>query len=76
MRDYDDEESIYEGEYLNGERNGKGREFKKFGLRLIVFYGEYLNGKRFGKGKEYLQNNEYNYKGKLIFKGEYLNGKW
>ena len=75
MRDYDDEESIYEGEYLNGERNGKWREFKKFGLRLIVFYGEYLNGKRFGKGKEYLQNNEYNYKGKLIFKGEYLNGK-
>ena len=78
MRDYDDEKSIYEGEYLNGERNGKGREFKKLGDSLIVFYGEYLNGKRNGKGKEYLQKDEYIYdicRDKLIFEGEYLNGK-
>ena len=39
MRDYDNEESIYEGEYLNGERNGKEREFRKFGDSFIVFYG-------------------------------------
>ena len=78
MRDYDDEESIYEGEYLNGERNGKGREFKKLGDSLLIFYGEYLNGKRNGKGKEYQQRNEYlfdTYQDKLIFEGEFLNGK-
>ena len=75
MRDYDDEESVYEGEYLNGERNGKGREFKKYGSSLIVFYGEFSNGKKNGKGKEYIQSLEYSSDGKLIFEGEYLNGK-
>ena len=60
----------FEGEYLNGERNGKGKEYiyNNFEGKLI-FEGEYLNGERNGKGKEY------NYDGKLIFEGEYLNGK-
>ena len=58
---------IYEGEYLNGERNGKGKEYYIF--NRIEFEGEYLNGKRNGKGKEYDRN------GKVIFEGEYLNGK-
>ena len=71
---------IFEGEYLNGERNGKGKEYicRDRDLKLNIFYanfklifeGEYLNGKRNGKGKEY---NDYN--GKLEFEGEYLNGK-
>ena len=56
----------FEGEYLNGERNGKGKEYYKGNL---IFEGEYLNGKRNGKGKEY------NKEGNLIFDGEYLNGK-
>ena len=41
---------IFEGEYLNGKRNGKGKEL--FAGNLI-FEGEYLNGKRNGKGKGY-----------------------
>ena len=41
----------YEGEYKNGERNGKGKEFDYNGE--LRFEGEYLNGKRNGKGKEY-----------------------
>ena len=41
---------LFEGEYLNGQRNGKGKEYFK-GRR--IFEGEYLNGKRNGKGKEY-----------------------
>ena len=61
----DDGELILEGEYLNGERNGKGKEYRYGKLR---FEGEYLNGKRNGKGKEYFNN-------KLICEGEYLNGK-
>ena len=43
---------IFEGEYLNGKRNGKGKEYDYYGN--LIFEGEYLNGKRWnGKGKEY-----------------------
>ena len=65
--DSDDNGLIYEGEYLNGKKNGKGKEYDyKCQLR---FEGEYLNGKRNGKGKEY------DGCGRLVFEGEYLNGK-
>ena len=61
---------VFEGEYLNGKRNGKGKEYssryRNYGY--LIFEGDYLNGKRHGKGKEY----EY---GNLIFEGEYLNGE-
>ena len=56
---------LYKVEYLNGKRNGKGKEYNKKGE--LIFEGEYLNGKK-SKRKEYLN-------GKLIFEGEYLNGK-
>ena len=72
----------FEGEYKNGKKNGKGKEFyksheiyeneyslgEKEGSKLI-YEGEYLNGKHHGKGKEYYDN------GKLKFEGEFLNGK-
>ena len=57
---------IFEGEYENGRKNGKGKEFFENGK--ISFEGDYLNGERNGKGKEY-------YDGELIFEGEYLNGE-
>ena len=57
---------LFEGEYLNGKRNGRGREYGKD--NNLLFEGEYLNGKRNGKGKEYYDN------GKLKYDGEYLNG--
>ena len=57
---------LYEGEYLNGEKNGKGKEYE---YDCLVYEGEYLNGKRNGKGKEY------NLDGSLSYEGEYLNGK-
>ena len=56
---------IFEGECLNGKRNGKGKEYYD---GKIEFEGEYLNGKRNGKRKEYNKD-------KLIFEGDYLNGK-
>ena len=56
----------FEYQYLNGEINGKGKEYEDDKLR---FEGEYLNGKRNGKGKEYWDN------GKLLFEGEYLYGE-
>ena len=60
---------LFEGEYLNGERNGIGKEY--FSDDTISFEGRYLNGKRNGEGKKY------NLDGKLKFEGEYLNGnRW
>ena len=64
-KEYDDNERlIFEGEYLNGMRNGKGKEYY---LGELKYEGEYLNGKKNGKGKEYDE------KERLIFEGEYLN---
>ena len=40
----------FEGEYLNGQRNGKGKEYDYDGK--LWFEGEYLNGKRLKKGKK------------------------
>ena len=64
-------ELIYEGEYKNGERNGKGKEY--WGEDRLEFEGEYKNGKRNGKGKEY--RGSINHDEKRIFEGEYLNNK-
>ena len=51
---------VFEGEYLNGEKNGKGKEYNKF--CELEFEGDYLNGKRWkGKAKKYYEN------GKLKF---------
>ena len=70
----------FEGEYINGKRNGKGKEYSKFFLndeyfkenifRKLAFNGEYLNGKKWnGKFKEYY------YDGEIQFDGEYINGE-
>ena len=42
---------IFVGEYSNGKRNGKGKEYYN---GKLLFEGEYSNGKRNGKGKEYI----------------------
>ena len=70
IKDYDDyyEDLLFEGEYKNGEKNGKGR-IKEYESGELIFEGEYLNGERNGKGKEF------NFFGKLVFEGEYLKGK-
>ena len=64
---YDNGKLKFEGNHLNGERNGKGKEYNDNGK--LKFLGEYLKGERNGKGIEYYGN------GKLKFEGEYLNGK-
>ena len=69
-KEYDgyDDTLKFEGEYINGERNGKGKEY--LDIDKLFFEGEYLNGKRNAKGKRY-----YLYNGELRFEGEYLNGE-
>ena len=59
------DELIFEGEYLNGVKNGRGKEYE---VGSLIFEGEFLNGKRNGNGKEYWQ-------GILKFEGQYLNGE-
>ena len=57
---------IFEGEYINGEKNGKGKEYENFDKYIhcqMKFEGEYLNGIKI-KGKEYDDNNH------LLFEGE------
>ena len=75
---------VFEGEYLNGRRNGKIKEYNMFGK--LLFDGEYKNG-LIWNGKGYDGNNNIVYKIKngkgyvkeyflktLRFEGEYLNG--
>ena len=76
---------LYEGEFLNGIRNGKGKEYDE--NKHLIFEGQYLKGRRWnGKGYNYDGNEEfeinngkgfgkeYGYYGNLLFEGEYLNG--
>ena len=66
IREYNDATNTleFEGEYKNGQRDGKGKEFQN---GEIIFEGEYKNGQRDGKGKEF----EY---GLLKFEGEFYGG--
>ena len=71
VKEYDENgDLIFEGEYLNGKRNGKGKEYY---LGVLSFEGEYYKGKKHGKGKEYFQFEvkEVNfYKGKRVYKND------
>ena len=56
IKDYYDKygKIIFEGEYRNGLKNGKGIEFQyKYGVK--IFEGEYSNGKRHGKEKNIMK---------------------
>ena len=46
---------VYEAQYLNGKRNGKGKEYDGYGA--LRFEGEYKNGKKWnGKGYDSSKN--------------------
>ena len=64
-KEYNDKGRLkFEGEYLNGKRNGKGREFDN--NENLIFEGIYYNDKRWcGKG---IKNDEKF----LIFEGKNL----
>ena len=61
-------ELLFEGEYLNKKRNGKGKEYYDDGK--LIFEGEYLNGKKWN-GKE----KKYDFYGSLLSEDEYINGE-
>ena len=73
-KEYNDDNLIFEGEYLNGKRNGKGSEFNQdkklifegeyFDNGEIIFEGEYLSERRWnGKIKEFSKHIIYGYRG-------------
>ena len=66
-KEYFKNKLIYEGEFLEGKREGKGKEYSDNGN--LKYEGEYINGEKNGKGKEYYDN------GKLKYEGEYINGE-
>ena len=84
------ENIIFDGNYLNGFKEGQGKEFfVDKDITLLIFEGIYNNGKKWN-GKGYDINNKliyelkngkgfvevYDYKiNHLIYQGEYLNGK-
>ena len=63
---------LFEGEYKNGLRNGKGKEYHD--LEILLFEGEYLNNKRWnGKGYDDYNNVVYELKnGKGYIKEYYI----
>ena len=63
-----DNKLIYEGEYLNGEKNGKIK-LNDPKNRQLIFEGEFSKGEIKGNIKEY------DFLGNLTFEGENLKGK-
>ena len=55
----------FEGEYINGQKNGS---FNEYYYREKKNSGQYVNGLQVGIGKEYISK-------KLIFEGEYVNNE-
>ena len=74
----------FQGEYLNGKRNGRGKEYDN--SDNLSFEGKYLNGNKYiGTQNEIHRSHkvdnskevgeDYDIEGNLIFKGDYLNGE-
>ena len=73
---------VFEVEYINGKKNGEGKEYNNSGT--LKFEGKYLNGKRNGYGKEYNVDGNFvvldddlglKINGDILkFEGEFLNG--
>ena len=60
---------LFEGEYSNGRKNGKGKEYNEEGK--LLFEGEYLNDKKW-RGEEKIYDKD---RGIIIFEYEITNGK-
>ena len=56
---------MYEGEYLNGEKNGKGIYYYEEGMK---YDGEFVKNKKEGKGKFYWDE-------KTTWEGNWVNDK-
>ena len=64
---------LYEGEYLCGKKNGKGKYFSIIGN--VSYDDEFLNGLKHGMAKEYSIFETVEYKGEFIYGQRTGNGK-
>ena len=72
-KEYEKDKIVFEGEYLNGKKHGKGKEYTIDGK--IKYDGEYYDGERWkGMAWNYYSNGELEYEGEYIY-GK-LNGKY
>ena len=62
---------IFKGEYKNGKKNGKGKDYED---DKCIFYGEYLNGYRW-EGIGLKIDEQYCGDENIIYEYEYLDGK-
>ena len=51
------EGEYYIGEFKNGLKHGKGKEYRKSGV--LIYEGDFVNGKREGTGKLIYTNGSY-----------------
>ena len=65
---------IFEGEYIDNIKNGKGKEYY-WGSGKLEYEGEYLDGKKNGKFKEYYENGNLKTEGELIYGKKMVNLK-
>ena len=68
VMEFENDNLIFDGNYLNGKRDGRGKEY--FSNGSLKFKGKYQNDKRNGKGTEYYYNTDIK-----KFIGNYRNGK-
>ena len=61
-----DENLRYDGEYLDGKRHGKGKEFNSIGS--LIYEGNFSKGEWNGFGKKNIND-------ELVYEGEFLNGE-
>ena len=75
-KEYVNRSLIFEGEYIDIKRNGKGKEYNALGQ--LKFEGEYLNDKEWiGTGYDYYGKILYNLNNDINGNGkEYYNNRW
>ena len=60
-----EDETLFDGEWVDGMKEGKGKEIQ----RRTIYEGSFKQGERHGKGELSRQD------GQLIYKGDWMNGK-
>jgi len=75
LRTLDGQNSLYEGQWADGKRDGKGKQYAPCQLGketkiCLVYEGDFVNGKRHGQGKAF-----YEWHGPVLwFDGEWRDG--
>mmetsp|Transcript_34694 Transcript_34694/g.86023 ORF Transcript_34694/g.86023 Transcript_34694/m.86023 type:complete len:173 (-) Transcript_34694:73-591(-) len=91
LRTLDGQNSFYEGQWADGKRDGKGKQYapcqvsnqqRQMETKIcLVYEGDWQDGQRHGKGTEYAPCQVYDQQGQLetkmflVYEGEWKDGK-